>query len=1196
VRDTVSLLGAWEGFRPLAEQVRQRRCVEIEGPYGAASAYVLAALRDQIVSPLLVIVSSQERAEQLWEDLSAFLAEGRDAGKQLPELLALPSPDTVLYEEMSLDPALRRDRLRALWAMIRSERWMVITTPDAAVHATLPPGVLRESALHVRVGQNLDRDFLAQRLAWLGYRAEQVVEEEGAFSLRGGIVDVFPSTSTFPLRVELLGDQVESIRCFDAETQRTTGEQQEAEILPVSELVLPENASAAHAALEAMKAALEIQARSLEADSPEAAAALREKVGRDIAEMAQGALHPRLQYYLPYLFGKQATAIDHLPQSALVVIEEPQRVAESWERIEQEARARYDSGIARGALLQLPHMLHGDWHAAQEGLRQRGMVCIERLRKESSRADLILSALHAGAFSGRVDEIAGQLQKWQREGRRVMAITRQDRRLSELLAEAGITGVVQAPDLKPGQMAIVRGDLSAGFQLPDAGLVVLTDSELFGWTKQRRAPRRRRAPQTMSLASVAQLREGDFVVHVRHGIGIYGGLVRKTVEGAQREYVMVRYAGQDKLYVPVDQLDRVQKYIGGEDQVPTINRLGTSQWERTKRRVRKAAQDMARELVALYAARQARPGHAFAPDSPWQREMEDGFAYEETPDQWNAIEEIKRDMEQPMPMDRLLCGDVGYGKTEVAIRAAFKAVMDYKQVAVLVPTTVLAQQHFGTFRERLTPYPVRVEMLSRFLSRSAQHKVIEGLASGEVDIVIGTHRLLSKDVQFKNLSLIIVDEEHRFGVRHKERLKQLRPSVDVLSMTATPIPRTLHMALSRIREMSVIRDAPEGRIPIRTKASARDDMLLDDAILREVARQGQVFFVHNRVESIAHVADKLHKMLPGVRIAIAHGQLPETELERVMLDFYAGRYDMLVCTSIIESGLDVPNANTIVVDESERLGLAQLYQLRGRVGRSDRQAYAYLTWTPHKRLSDSAEKRIAAIREFSELGSGFKIALRDLEIRGAGNLLGPEQHGFMAAVGFEMYCQMLAEAVSQLKGEIPPPPETEIVLDLPVDAYLPEDYVPSLQQRIDLYRRMASVKNEEQIGDMRQELEDRFGEPLPAQTANLLRLLGIKMACLRAGTASVTTERMTVSIRLPDDKRLEPDEIDRLRRQLAASGREDLRLAMPQVAIDRVVIHRGMLSAESLCGVVQDLVEHLGKIITGSKSRGATLPERTRCQ
>ena len=1164
----MSLLRGWEGFKALSKAAREGRFVEVEGVHGTATAYLVAGLREECASALVVLVSSQEAAERVWEDISAFIPG-------IENLFVFPSLDTLLYEDLEPDADLIRDRLSALQSLARGEPATVIATPDAALHQTLPPDVLRRCSERLRRGERRSQDELVQRLVVLGYDREEMVEDPGQFSVRGGVADIFPSTSRQPVRLELYGDEIESLRSFDPATQRTIGVVDSIELLPARELVW----DAARAAAPKVRKALSEQVQSLHSEFPDAAERLSEKVEQDILALENGHLSGRLQYYLPYMFEERASLLDYLPDSTVVVTEEPQQVDYAFERVSQEVESRYLSGLRHGGLLPLPHSLYASFSAAKKRLKQFGGAAVERLRMESSPADFALTCSQPPPFMGRVDEIAASIQKWQREGKHVVAATRQDRRLAELLGEAGVSGVSSTGETAPGRLVIVHSGLTGGFQLTEVGLVLLTDDELFGWTKQRRPPRRRRAAQGLSLASVAQLKEGDYVVHIRHGIGIYGGLVRRSMDGIEREYLLVRYADNDKLYVPVDQLDRVQKYIGGEDQVPAINRLGTSDWDRTKKRARKVAQDLARELVALYAARQSQQGHAFAEDTPWQQEMEEGFPYEETPDQLQAVAEIKGEMEQPKTMDRLLCGDVGYGKTEVAIRAAFKAVMDYKQVAVLVPTTVLAQQHYSTFRERLLPYPVTVEMLSRFQTRSAQHRIVEGLKAGSVDIVIGTHRILSKDVAFKNLGLLIVDEEQRFGVRHKERLKQMFPRVDALTMTATPIPRTLHMALSGIRDMSMINDPPEGRMPIRTKAIPREDELLREAVLREMARQGQVYFVHNRVESIGHVADHLHRLVPEARIAIGHGQLTEQELERVMVDFYAGRFDVLVCTTIIESGLDVANANTLVVHDSERLGLAQLYQLRGRVGRSDRQAYAYLTWTPHKRLTDSAQKRIAAIREFSELGSGFKIALRDLEIRGAGNMLGAEQHGFIAAVGFEMYCQMLAEAVAQMKGEIPPPAEPEVTLDLPLDAYLPADYVPSLQQRIDLYRLMAAVRSEGQIRAMREELEDRFGRPLPVQAENLLRLLGVKVACLRAGIASVTTERITVSIRLPEERALSEVGVARLQRQIEAVRRDDFRKAMPQVAADRVILSRGMLSGLSLCQVVQDLVENVGKLL-----------------
>jgi len=798
---------------------------------------------------------------------------------------------------------------------------------------------------------------------------------------------------------------------------------------------------------------------------------------------------------------------------------------------------------------------------------------------EAPRSRIVCTPPPVPQFGARADALAQELRRWQRDDQLIVISTLQGQRLSELLAEARVAGVVADEEgAAPGRILITSRKISEGFALPEAGLACLTDQEVFGWQKIRRSLRRRRlggAP----ISSVTELAPGDYVVHINHGIGVYEGLVRRAVDDAEREYMSVGYAANDRLYVPIDQLDRVQKYIGDEDQPPPVHRLGGADWERAKRRARRSARELARELVQLHAARQSQPGHAFSSDTPWQQEMETGFPYEETTDQLAAIAEIKAEMEQPKPMDRLVCGDVGYGKTEVAIRACFKAVMDGKQAAVLVPTTVLAQQHFSTFRERLAPYPMRVELLSRFRSRKEQAKVVEGLAGGTVDIVIGTHRLLSRDVQFKDLGLVVVDEEQRFGVRHKEKLKQLRTTVDVLTLTATPIPRTLHMALSGIRDMSVINEPPEGRLPIRTRALQRDDEIIREAILRELERGGQVYFVHNRVESIAHVAERVRRLAPHARIAVAHGQLREAELEQVMLEFYAGERDILVCTTIIESGLDIPNVNTLVVHRADLFGLAQLYQLRGRVGRSNRQAYAYLTWTPHKRLTDRARKRIAAIKEFSHLGSGFRIALRDLEIRGAGNLLGPEQHGFMVAVGFELYTQMLAQAVQEVKGE-PMPAEPQVSLDLPVNAYLPEDYVPSLNQRIDFYRRMAAVRSEARMEELRAELADRYGSPLPPPGENLFRLIQLKLDCLENGVASIISERRQVTIKFAHDRRLPPAAVRKLQGQFSGVRDQEFRQASPVASHDRVQVLTLGLHPQRLLSLTMEIVRHAGTMLS----------------
>ena len=691
-------------------------------------------------------------------------------------------------------------------------------------------------------------------------------------------------------------------------------------------------------------------------------------------------------------------------------------------------------------------------------------------------------------------------------------VSQQTERLADLMAERGypIAPVAGIEDLPGPGLHLVHGGLAHGWSSDELGAVVLSDAEIFGWTKVHRVVRRRSAPREAFLADLA---EGDLAVHVEHGIGRFMGLRRIPSEGGEREFMVLEYGGGDKLYVPVDQADRVARYVGSGEDAPILSRLGTSDWERAKERVRKSVRNVARELLAIYSARQAQTGNAFSPDTPWQGELEASFPYVETPDQLDAIREVKEDMEMPRPMDRLICGDVGYGKTEVALRAAFKAVMDGKQVAVLVPTTVLAQQHFSTFSERLQAFPVAVEVLSRFRSDKEQRQVVEGLKAGTVDICIGTHRLVQKDVEFKDLGLVIVDEEQRFGVMHKERLKQLRQQVDVLTLSATPIPRTLHMSLAGIRDMSTMETAPEDRLPIRTFMAEYTDGLVREAILREMDRGGQVFFVHNRVQNIQYVAAQLQKLVPEARIAIGHGQMPEDALERVMLEFAEGLHDILVCTTIIESGLDIPNVNTIVVNNADRLGLAQLYQLRGRVGRGANRAYAYFLYSKNRQLSDTVEKRLKTIFENTELGSGFRIAMKDLEIRGAGNLLGVEQHGQVNAVGFDLYTRLLAEAVAGLQGKQAPVVEPQVSVELPLTAHLPEGYVPDEAARLSLYQRLAAVKREEDLGGLIEELQDRFG-PLPVEAQNLFFALNLKLVAARIGIRSIGTQDGEILVKL----------------------------------------------------------------------------------
>ncbi|UCH34822.1 MAG: transcription-repair coupling factor [Armatimonadota bacterium] len=1188
-------LGQWPEFSDFAQNLRRDGYRgHVEGLTGAAKGCIIAGLAARAERPLLIITYNNEQAEQLYDDIVSFTGSAPDqhvSPEPAERVSFLPSLEILLYEEFSPDFDIIRDRLNSLHRLLRGEPVTVVATAPAVLHQTVPPAVLARAHLVLRKGQPLDLTDLAARLTGLGYAREEMVEHPAQFSIRGDIVDIYPSTTLQPLRLELFGDEVERLCNLDVETQRSTGEIPEFDLLPAQELVLEASLGGAGdpaRAEQMMTVALREQLAILEQQGrPDAARRLRDKVEHDLERMSQGTYFQGVEYYLPFLHEGAFTALDYLPAGAAVVIDEPSLIAEHYERFEHELAQAYRLRLQDGSLLPLPDPLYLPSSEGKQRLRDRPTLSFSLLEPDdngfwpgSPQTKVSLDPSPVPRFGARPAELADVLRGWQRDHQRVIISTLQGERLAELLAEAGVSGIVrdEAGAVEPGQVLITPRKISEGFALPEAGLVCLTDQEVFGWQKIRRSLRRRHL-EGAPISSLTELAPGDYVVHINHGIGVYEGLVRRVVDTAEREYMSVHYAGEDRLYVPIDQLDRVQKYIGSEDQLPAVHRLGGADWERAKRRAKRSARELARELVALYAARQSQPGHAFSPDAPWQQEMEVGFPYEETADQLAAIADVKSDMERPKPTDRLVCGDVGYGKTEVAIRACFKAVMDGKQAAVLVPTTVLAQQHFSTFSERLAPYPLRVEMLSRFRSRVEQKRVVEGLADGTVDIVIGTHRLLSRDVEFKDLGLVVVDEEQRFGVRHKEKLKQLRTIVDVLTLTATPIPRTLHMSLSGIRDMSVINEPPEGRLPIRTRALSRDDEVVREALLRELERGGQVYFVHNRVESIGHVAEHVRQLVPHARIAIGHGQLREADLERVMLDFYAGKHDILVCTTIIESGLDIPNVNTLVVDRADLFGLAQLYQLRGRVGRSNRQAYAYLMWTPHKRLTERAQKRIAAIKEFSHLGSGFRIALRDLEIRGAGNLLGPEQHGFMLSVGFELYTQMLAEAVQEVKGE-PVPTARQVSLDLPVDAYLPEDYVPSLNQRIDFYRRMAAVRNAAQMEDLREELADRFGAPLPPQVDGLFRLIQLKLDCLAVGVAGITSERRQVTIRFAPDRRLTSVAQRKLQGQFSAVRDREFRQASPVASHDRIELLTLGLSPQQLLALSSEIVLHAGRMLS----------------
>jgi transcription-repair coupling factor (superfamily II helicase) len=1091
------------------------KMVQVEGVAAAAKGFVMAGLFAQLRRTTLILTYSYEQGERIVEDLPMY-------GIPKEQVLFYPPSDSLIYEEGPPNYSVIGERLAALHCLVLSDKPVVIVAPiNAALRRTMPRAALVRSYAAIKVGDELDMDRFVELLVGMGYEPTDVVDRHGEFSRRGGIIDVYPSNDDAPLRIELFGDEIESLRHFDSATQRSVDKVPDALILPSREVLIDE--SNAKKAVTRIRKELNAQLKKLEeSGDKESADRLIEKIEDDLAQIEGLSYFDEMEYYLPYLLPEEVSVFDYLPEDALIVLDEPMQVKSHWEHHEEQMVETLINRAGRGLLLASQQRQHMPFESTiKHALASHQGLSFTLLPRPVSwaKSDVVVQVESAPmeSFGGHVEAVADQIKTWKDNDLRVVLATNQERRMLEILGEFDVpASKLEDADALPPGVYVAHAPLRSGFKLIDAGLMVVADSEIFGAQRLHRP--RKASHEGIPIASVLDLKEGDYVVHVSHGIGFFRGIHKLTNDGVEREYLLLEYSGFDKLYVPADQIDRVQKYIGGEGTAPVVHRLGGSEWQRTTSKVKKAVQEMAKELVELYAWRQALEGHAYGPDTPWQEEMEAAFPYRETPDQLAAIHDVKRDLQQTKAMDRLICGDVGYGKTEVAIRAAFKVVSEGRQVAVLTPTTVLAQQHFNTFTERLAAFPIKVDMLSRFRTKKEQQETIDAIKVGAVDIVIGTHRLLSKDVQFKDLGLIIVDEEQRFGVRHKEKLKQLKKSVDALTMTATPIPRTLHMSLAGIRDMSIIDDPPEGRMPIKTLVREAQSDVVRDAIVRELDRGGQVFFVHNRVDNIGHVANQVQKLVPYARVDIGHGQMPETDLERVMMDFYEHKFDVLVCTTIIESGLDIPNSNTIIINEADKLGLAQLYQLRGRVGRSDRQAYAYLLYKPDKNLSEIAEKRLAAIKEFTGLGSGYRIAMRDLEIRGAGNLLGQEQSGQMAAVGFDLYCQLLSRAVSELKGE----DVTEVELppvDLPVDAFIPQGYMPTEAHRILFYKKMAAVKNVENVQAVQDELEDRFGDP-PKPVWNMLAILRLRLRCNELGIAGIGTFRKQIQIRFAPGTRL----------------------------------------------------------------------------
>ncbi|MGE3620259.1 MAG: transcription-repair coupling factor [Acidimicrobiia bacterium] len=1006
--------------------------------------------------PLVVAVPTTTEANRLLTDLRTFL--GPDAVDLFPAWETLP------FERVSPSVETMGRRLRTLWRLREPERApRVLVAPVRSLVQRLGPGVADVEPVVVRPGERRDRDELLAALVGAGYRREELVEHRGEVAVRGSIVDVFPSTADRPVRIDLWGDEVDRLTEFSVNDQRATDPLDEVLVFGCRELL----------------AGPEVRARA------ERLVALQPWGREQWERMAQGLSFDGMESWLPWLADGEDLLFDLVGDEAQILLCEPRRL-----------RDRAADLLAEEA--DLARALARTWGAASDdedhGFPRLHLPFDRLLARTRAPAWTVTTAPEGPGVSTVVahapDPVAGDPERVLRQlvdlsgkGYRIHVAADGEAtaaRLRTLLSGAGLDAEVEVAALERGCI------------LPAVKVAVVAEHELTG---RRRAHRRARPRRRDAERFFDDLKPGDHVVHHQHGVARYGGMVKRSIGGPERDYLLLEYRGDDRLYVPSDQIDAVRHYTGGD--TPSLSRLGGDGWQRARAKVRAAVAEVAQELVLLYQKRLHEPGHAFGPDTPWQREVEDAFGYQETPDQLTAIADVKADMEADHPMDRLVCGDVGFGKTEVAIRAAFKAVQDGKQVAVLVPTTLLAQQHHTTFADRFAGYPVRVEVLSRFLTPGQARKVAQGLASGEVDVVVGTHRLLSEDVRFKDLGLLVVDEEQRFGVGHKEQIKALKTGVDVLTLSATPIPRTLEMSLTGIRDLTLLNTPPADRMPILTYVGEYDDRAVAEAIRRELLREGQAFYVHNRVQDIDRVADHVRELVPEARVAVAHGQMDEGSLEQVVYAFWEGEHDVLVCTTIIESGIDMPTVNTLIADRADLLGLGQLHQLRGRVGRSGQRAYAYLFVPPDRALSEEAYERLKTIGEATELGSGFKIAMRDLEIRGAGNLLGTGQSGHIAAVGYDLYCQMVTEAVAELKGE-PVREPAEIKLDLPLDANLPRDYVPTEELRLEAYRRLAAVTTEAEVTDIRAEWEDRYGPP-PAQAEALLDVARLRAECARLG-------------------------------------------------------------------------------------------------
>lgn len=1110
------------------EQVRdclsQKKTCQVTGCSDSQLAHFITGLSDGYRQKVIVTFSAL-KAKEIYDDIKGFTDDA----------VMYPSKDFIFFSADVHGNLILQQRLEFIEKIVEDKPFTVIVTADAFMDKIQPLDKIKDNYLEISEGSVIEQDALKKKLVKMGYEAVEQVDSPGQFAIRGSIIDIYTLTDEVPYRIDFWDDEVDIIKSFEIENQRSIENLESIKIYPATEYFFTEEEI--KAGLDKIKLELNKTVEKFRKKfKTEEAHRLKTTVEEFITNMEINPFGVSIDSYVNY-FSDSFTSLLEYFDNPIFFIDEPKRVLEQLNAVNGEFKDSMTNRLEKGYVLPGQTDVLWDKERITDKINSYTKVVFTAIAQKVSVFDtedfVEVDARNISPYNNKFEMLVEDLKRYKKQKYSVLLVTTsatRGQRLAEDLRDFGISAFYEKDDTRevnPGEVMIISGRLRKGFTYPMVKFVAISDTDIFGERKKKR--RKKHGYSGSNISSFSDLNIGDYVVHENHGLGIYRGIEKVEVDHVVKDYIKIEYAGGSNLYILATQLDMIQKYADSEAKKPKLNRLGGQEWNKTKSKVKKAVAEIAKELVELYAIRQNGQGYVFSPDTEWQKEFEEMFPFEETDDQLNAINEVKKDMESTKIMDRLICGDVGFGKTEIAIRAAFKAIQDNKQVAYLVPTTVLAQQHYKTFKQRFKDFPVRVEMLSRFRTKSNIDQNIRDLKKGYVDIVIGTHRLLSKDVKFKDLGLLIIDEEQRFGVKHKEQIKELKNNVDVITLTATPIPRTLHMSLIGIRDMCVMEEPPQDRMPIQTFVMEYNEEIARDAINRELARGGQVYFVHNRVQDIADMAASVQNMVPDANVAFAHGQMSERQLEEIMYDFVNGDIDVLVSTTIIETGLDIPNANTIIIHDAERMGLSQLYQLRGRVGRSNRMAYAFLMYSRNKMLTEVAEKRLGAIRDFTELGSGVKIAMRDLEIRGTGNLLGAQQSGHLEAVGYDLYCKMLNQAIEVLKGETPEE-DFETKIDLMCDAFVPASYIKNETLKMDIYKRIAGIETDEEYEDMQDELIDRFGD-IPSQVENLLQVVLLKAAAHKVYITEISGTKDKMKIMMWNQAKIDVERIPILVRE-----------------------------------------------------------------